>query len=112
LRPRHDISDFLGFLREHEGSHVAVELGRRATDPDGRDRILAVLDGTLGIWEMVNDGQCGVAWVPVGTAEDSPSGFCVRAHRAVEVLIDEVGGNVLFDDKHYVAVVPRMRARQ
>jgi hypothetical protein len=107
-----DIADFLGFLRDHEGRHVGVELGRRDIASESRDRPLAVLDGALGVWEMVDgatDAQQGVAWVPVGESAEPKTGFFVAAHRAISVVIDRVGATAWFDDDDYVAVVPRLR---
>jgi len=107
-----DISDFLGFLRDHEGSRVGVELGQRRSRDEARDRPLAVLDGTLGAWEMVDDVEQqarGVAWVPVAVESDSNSGFFIAAHRAIDVVLDRVGGKAHFDDGGYVAVVPHAR---
>lgn len=112
MRPRHDIGDFLGFLREHEGARVAVELGRHRADPADCDQPLAVFHGKLGIWDMVDQGERGVAWVPVHEGADANAGFYVAADHAVDVVIDHVGGNVLFDDDHYVAVVPHGRVRR
>jgi hypothetical protein len=107
-----DISDFLGFLRGHEGARVGVELGQCRSVDEERDRPLVVLDGTLGVWDMVDDvdhPSRGLAWVPVSVEAESNTGFFIAAHRAVEVVLDGVGGEAYFDDGHYIAVVPYAR---
>jgi hypothetical protein len=105
-----DVADFLGFLREHEGGRVGVEIGLRAKDLADHDRPFAKIDGALGTWRMVDDMDRpprGVAWVPIGPQDEANVGFYVEADRATEVVVNHIGGKVRFDDGQYVAVVPR-----
>ncbi len=104
-----DAADFLGFLRDHVGGRVKVEIGLRAKDLADHDRPFAKLDGALGPWRMVDDmdrASRGVAWVPIGPQDEVNVGFYVEADRVSKIIINHIGGKVRFDDGQYVAVVP------
>ncbi len=104
-----DLSDFLGYLRDHEGATVKIELGVAATDLANHDLQYAKLQGILGSWRMVDDAdrsERGVVWVPVGPQASSSVGFYVEGDRAREIIVNHLGTKVRFADGHYVALVP------
>jgi hypothetical protein len=102
-----DVSDFLGYLRDHEAEEVQIEIGARAQDRADLDLQLAKLCGQLGEFRIVDDGDRldrGAAWVPVGD-QDHEVGFYVHADLAVETVVNQRGAKVRFADGAYVAVV-------
>lgn len=103
-----DVNDFLGFLRNHEGHEVKIEIAVRADDLVDHDRQLAKLYGQLGAWCMVDDSDRpgrGAAWAPVGDQEHSV-GFYVEGDRIVDVILNALGGRMRLADGYCVSVVP------